>query len=262
MLKEIIRRKKEEVKRIHRSDSLLQLMRDGQKPSIRFSQTLLRERGLSVIAEIKRKSPSKGVFHDISDPVHLAKRYEMGGARAISVLTDQEGFNGNLSDLEQVSKSVAVPTLRKDFIVDPIQIAEAALCGASAVLFIVSALGEDLKYFLEEVHRMGLEALCEVHTEKELELALSSLATLIGVNNRNLNTFEVDLNVSKRLVKFIPNEVVKVAASGIHSKEQALRMIGYDAVLIGEALVSSPHPETLIQEIKGCSYKDLRSQIS
>lgn len=219
-----------------------------------FGAALQSER-LSIIAEIKRRSPSRGDLADITDPVALAAIYQKSGASAISVLTDTRFFQGSLSDLSLVSSAINgtnCPILRKDFILDPVQIAEAAHAGADAVLLIVVVLQERIGDLLQTARELHLPALVEVHNEAELDLALDNGATIIGVNNRDLNTFEVDLETSFRLIEHIPADRVRVAESGVKSPLNAweLRAAGYDAVLIGEALVTADDPAQFIQEIR------------
>lgn len=204
---------------------------------------------LTVIAEIKRKSPSKGPIGAIKDPAILSRVYNEGGAAAISVLTDFEGFGGTMEDLVKVAKAQQrfkgnfpgpCPVLRKDFIIDEIQIAEAAVGGASAVLLIVAALGKDrTKQLLEATHAMGLDALVEVHDEDELQIALDVGAEIIGVNNRDLRTFDVSLDTSFRLAPLIPEGVLKISESGVSDCVDAwkLRDAGFNAILVGETLV-------------------------
>ena len=206
---------------------------------------------LKIIGEIKRRSPSKGHFGEIADPVELAQKYAAGGAAAISILTD-EGFGGTIEDLAQVSSALPkTPILRKDFLIDPIQIKEAAAAGATAVLLIVTVLGNKTAEMVKAVHEHGLEALVEIFNEEELKIAIDAGAEVIAVNNRNLKTFEVNLAVCERIAPLIPDSVVKVAASGMFTVEDVRRMkkAGYDAVLIGEALVKAPDPKRFIEEI-------------
>jgi indole-3-glycerol phosphate synthase len=224
------------------------------KCSTPLKQALLKK-GLSIIAEIKRKSPSSGTMATIPDPVIQALYYQQGGASAISVLTDHQFFGGSIEDLEKIANMQRgcnnIPLLRKDFVIDPFQIAEAAFSGASAVLLIVAALGSATIDMLREADRMGLEALVEVHDRKELDIAIESGAKIVGVNNRNLKTFEVDMKTAETLCPLIPSNIAKVAESGIKSREEAyhLRDCGYDAVLIGEALVRSSDPVKFLKEI-------------
>lgn len=212
----------------------------------------LRSDKLSVIAEIKRQSPSLGKMRDIQDPLELAKQYIEGGASAISVLTDSYGFKGSIEDLKSVVSAFDIPVLRKDFIVDSVQLGETISAGASAVLLIVAVLENRIGHFISLTKELGLDALVEVHDEKELELAIKGGAEIIGVNNRNLSSFVVDTSIALRLAPLIPSNVIRVAESGIKTKEDALmvRRAGFDAVLVGEALVKSDNPQNLIQELK------------
>lgn len=210
----------------------------------------LRKPGLSVIAEIKRSSPSKGPLRPGLDPPHLARDYERGGAAAVSILTDGRFFQGSLDDLRAVREAASLPLLRKDFMIDPYQLAEAAAAGADAVLLIAACLNRaGLKELLTAARELGLAALVEVHDEGELALAVQLGAPAIGVNNRDLRTFAVDLAVGLRLLPLIPNTIVRVAESGIHgpSESCALRQAGADAILVGESLVLSDDPSALIQ---------------
>lgn len=218
-----------------------------------FSKAL-KTPGLSVIAELKRRSPSAGEIAEIADPVALLQRYTVGGAAAISVLTDEAGFGGTLFDLERVAAKGLLPVLRKDFILAPSQIDQAVAVGASAVLLIVAAVGQKLVELLAHARKMGIEVLVEVHTEEEVQFAVGAGAAIIGVNNRSLSTFAVDFNTALRLRPLIPEGIVTVAESGIHHPEQArlLREAGYDAVLVGHALMRAPCPEALIERIRRC----------
>lgn len=215
---------------------------------------MLKRRG--VIAEVKRKSPSAGAIGEF-DALEQAKRYE--GAVAISVLTDEKHFGGCLDDLRAVQKGVLQPVLRKDFIVQPSQLMEVK---ASAVLLIVALLGKELGRYLEFVERLGIDALVEVHDEEELDIAIAAGAKIIGINNRNLKTFHVDIETCKRLLPKIPKGVLKVAESGIQTIEQSRELFdrGFDALLVGETLVKSTHPKRMIQlmkrRVKICGIKD------
>lgn len=221
--------------------------------SCKSLQAALTQSSLAVIAEIKRQSPSKGKLAAIADPLLLAKRYVTGGASAISILTDELFFNGRLTDLTSVANAIAlssVPILRKDFIIDEIQLTESYHAQADAVLLIVAVLKEKTTKMLEYVHGLGLEALVEVHKQDELELALASGAKIIGINNRDLTTFVVDTSHALKLGKAIPPSIIKVAESGIATPEmaRAYREAGFDAVLIGEALVKAESPELFIRD--------------
>ncbi len=210
--------------------------------------------GLSVIAEVKRRSPSRGVLATDLDPSLQSKRYVEGGAAAISVLTEPSHFGGSNADLEAVRRAVSVPTLRKDFTLDPLQIWEAKAIGASAVLLIVAILDDGaLAELHAEASLAGLDALVEVHSENEAERAVAIGARIIGVNNRDLSTFGTDLATAERIAPVIAGAAVKVGESGIHTGRDAARMAtaGYDAVLVGESLVRSPDPSALIRELRG-----------
>eukprot|EP00184_Porphyridium_aerugineum_P007913 CAMPEP_0184692676 /NCGR_PEP_ID=MMETSP0313-20130426/1056_1 /TAXON_ID=2792 /ORGANISM="Porphyridium aerugineum, Strain SAG 1380-2" /LENGTH=377 /DNA_ID=CAMNT_0027150525 /DNA_START=87 /DNA_END=1220 /DNA_ORIENTATION=+ len=233
------------------------LANKGKHPrSKAFINALRKKKGhLSVIAEIKRKSPSKGKIGDIKSPATLSRLYQESGAACISVLTDFEGFGGTLKDMREVVEEQArhlgdfpgpCPVIRKDFTIDEVQIAEAAVNGASAILLIVSALKERTAELLKATHELGLDALVEVHDEEELQIALDSGAELIGVNNRNLRTFEVSLETSARLRKLMPDDKVLVAESGIRDALDAwtLRDMGFNAILVGETLVQAAEIST------------------
>ena len=209
----------------------------------------------SIIAEIKKKSPSKNHLADIPDPVTLAKRYVAGGASAISVLTDSYGFDGSMDDLKRVSTALSdtnVPILQKDFIVDPVQIAEAISAGADAVLLIVAVLKENTKDLLKVAKSLGVDAMVEVVNQEELDFSLSVGAEIIDVNNRDLTTFVVDPNRALELIPSIPDSIASVAASGMDSPETAAIYLraGYNAVLVGEALVKSGDPEQFIKRFR------------
>jgi indole-3-glycerol phosphate synthase len=209
----------------------------------------LKQSKLSVIGEIKRKSPSKGVLN--IDALPLVETYEKAGVSAISVLTDFNHFGGTLEDLEKVSKRTNLPTLRKDFIVHPRQLSEAILAGATAVLLIAKMLKEELSRFIQLAENLGLETLVEIHDEEDLEQALSAKAPIIGINHRDLKTFQIDLTLSDKLIRKIPDHIITVAESGIQTPQDARRMreLGFDAILVGEALVRSKDPISLIQEM-------------
>jgi indole-3-glycerol phosphate synthase len=205
--------------------------------------------GPAVIAEIKKASPSKGTIRADFDAAWLAERYQAGGAAALSVLTDEPFFEGSLRNLEIASGAVSLPCLRKDFMVDEYQIAEARAHCADAILLIVAALrDEELKRFAEAAHALSLSVLLEVHTAEELDRVLDTLgedgADAIGVNNRNLKTFEVCLGTSLALVERIPASAVRVTESGIGAPEDLarLRAAGFDAFLVGESLMRQPDP--------------------
>ena len=215
-----------------------------------------RSAGLSVIAEVKRRSPSKGELADIPDPAALASAYAAGGADAISVLTERRRFGGSLEDLRAVRAAVATPLLRKDFVVTRYQLLEARAAGADLVLLIVAALeGSLLAELYAEARALGLTVLTEVHDEDEVERAVDLGAELVGVNARNLKTLEVDPGTFGRLVKLLPDGVVAVAESGISGREDAARFAGEgaDVVLVGEALVRDGDPRAAVAAMKSVS---------
>jgi indole-3-glycerol phosphate synthase len=209
---------------------------------------------VNVIAECKRRSPSKGVLLDVYDPVAMATQYERGGAAAISVLTEPTFFDGSLDHLASVRASVGLPLLRKDFIVDDYQLLEARAAGADAVLLIVAALAQhELVRLQARAVDLGLAALVEVHDEVELSRAIDAGAAIIGVNNRNLRTLTVDLDASFRLVSRMPKDVVAVSESGLQSRQDLdkLASAGYHAYLIGERFMTAIDPAGAVAELIG-----------
>jgi indole-3-glycerol phosphate synthase len=244
MLAEILERKEREVEDL--KEIPLEDIPNTSKRSLKKS---LLEKNGAVIAEIKRKSPSKGFIAEIADPIALAKKYAEAGA--ISILTDAD-FAGDVFDLAQVAEMEnRPPILRKDFIIDPVQLRESVLIGADAVLLIAGVLGDRLEEMLRFTKELGLEALVEVHDEKELQMALRAGAEIIGINHRNLKTFEMDMELGKKLLPLIPKGVVKVAESGIKDPKEFFSM-GFDAVLVGETLVKCPDPAGWIRRAQ-CS---------
>jgi indole-3-glycerol phosphate synthase len=212
-----------------------------------FRQQLCRfsRNGIAIIAELKKASPSKGLIRAAFRPAELARELEQAGAAALSVLTDEEFFQGSLDYLRQASAATALPCLRKDFIVDEFQILEARAHRADAILLIVAALDQkELVGFARSAQAHDLDVLCEVHNEEELQRALDAGSDLIGVNSRDLRTFKVDLATAFRLAEKIPAECLRVAESGIHSGADLarLRAAGYEAFLIGESLMRAERP--------------------
>ncbi len=218
----------------------------GSAPAVRDFYAALKPHGnLRIIAEIKRASPSKGIISKDFDPVRIARSYASSGASALSVLTDEKFFKGSLEYLSQIRNAVDIPLLRKDFIMKPYQVYEARHFGADALLLIVAALKQDeLCELLELTEALGMNALVEVHDEHELERALSARAKIIGINNRDLKTFTVDLNVSLNLSKKVPGETIVVAESGIRTSDDIakLRSEGVHVFLIGETFMKTPDP--------------------
>lgn len=223
--------------------------------SFKMSLSQVPPKGLNLIAEIKKASPSKGVLCQNFDPGSLAKTYQESGAGAISVLTDAQFFQGSLDYLTLVKKNtITTPVLRKDFIIDPYQIIEAKLYGADAVLLIVAALTEiQLKEFIKISLQLELSPLVEVHDLSELEIALRAGAEIIGINNRNLETFEVTLDTTYKLMKEMPKGIVVVSESGIHNYRDVMNLAeaGVNAILVGEAIVTAPEPAEKIRELLG-----------
>ncbi len=210
---------------------------------------------LKIIAEFKRASPSVGIIRDDLSPARVVRAYERGGACAISVLTDEESFGGSIADLSAVRASTRLPVLRKDFMVDPIQIYEAAIAGADAILLIVAALDDaslgELRKVAED--ELGLDALVEVHTTDELRRALDIDAKIIGVNNRNLQTFDVSVNTSEEVIADAPRDRLMLSESGLRDSEQLrhLHALGFRGFLIGEALMRAKNPEAALRDLLG-----------
>jgi indole-3-glycerol phosphate synthase len=214
-----------------------------------FSEALVHP-GLSLVAEFKRRSPSAGDIRPDASVGEVAAAYERGGAVAISVLTDERNFGGSLDDLRAAREASGLPILRKDFVVDPYQLYEAAACGADAVLLIVPALDDhDLGRLYAEARALDLDCLVEVHDRRDLERALELGCDAIGINNRDLRDFSVDLNTTTELMTDIPAGKAVVSESGYHGRDQIeeLARIGVDAVLIGEALMRAPDPEAMVR---------------
>jgi indole-3-glycerol phosphate synthase len=220
--------------------------------SFRLRENLRRDQ-VNIIAEIKRASPSKGVINDRIDVAETARNYEKGGACAISVLTEEDRFQGSLEDLRAARNAVQIPILRKDFIFDEFQIYEAAEAGADVILLIAAMLDDEA---LEKLHGLaedvlGLDALVEVHTLEELERVSKTKARMIGVNNRDLHSFKVSLDVSRELIKHAPADAVLITESGISSNEEILelRELGFSGFLIGETLMRSGNVETELKKL-------------
>lgn len=223
-------------------------------PTRGFRAALAGADHLAVISEIKRRSPSKGALNADLDPAAMAEAYERGGASCLSVLTDEEFFGGSADDLRRARAACALPVLRKDFTVCAHDVADARLMGADCVLLIAAALERSL---LVELHglavELGLDVLVEIHDEDELEAALAARATLVGVNQRDLVTFQVDHARAVRMAGVIPDGIVKVAESGVRGADDArsLEAAGYHAVLVGETLVTAGDPAATIRELVG-----------
>jgi indole-3-glycerol phosphate synthase len=257
VLNKIIAYKREEVaaRKTIRSVSALEAEARAQTPTRRFAEALWRahERP-ALIAEIKKASPSKGLIRPDFDPVTLARAYAAGGASCLSVLTDEPSFQGAEANLISARAAVALPVLRKDFMLDPWQIAESRAIGADAILIIMAAVDDALALdLLNEAKRFGMDALVETHDETELERALRLDAPLVGVNNRSLATFITDLAVTERLAPRAPSDRLLVAESGIntHADIERLQRAGARAFLVGESLMRRPHVEAATRELLG-----------
>lgn len=253
ILRKIVEHKRRELEEKKAKFNLSVLREEAEKLKVprNFRDALSRE-GINIIAEVKKASPSRGVIREDFNPVEIARSYERGGARAISVLTDEKFFHGSPFYLRQVAESVKLPVLRKDFIIDEFQIYGARVLGASSFLLIVSILSDSqLKDFIFLGRELGMEPLVETHTEEEVERALSAGAEIIGVNNRDLRTFNVSLSTTMNLLPLIKSEgKVAVSESGIRGKEDILylREAGVDAFLVGETLMRSRNPEEVLRE--------------
>ena len=270
LLSEIVAQKQQEVAKLCADNDAvslraraLEIRRDVS--SLRLGETLERPApAVKIIAEFKRMSPSRGVIRAGLSPAATARLYERGGACAISVLTDEQYFGGSINDLIAVRASTQLPILRKDFIIDPIQIYQAAIAGADAVLLIAAVLDDSLlgkmRAMVED--ELGLDALVEVHTSEELHRAVNSGAKLIGVNNRDLRTLEVSLQTSERLIAGAPRDRVLISESGLHDvvSLRHLQALGFRGFLIGERLMRASDPEAALRDL--CANIDHRQMIS
>lgn len=256
VLSEIVAKRRERVEEAKKLVAVDELRRDAfakRNSSIPHAlRSALQNDGINVIAEFKRRSPSKGVIRAGADLSQIVRSYQAGGAAAISVLTEPDYFDGSLADLRAVKTSVELPVLRKDFVFDPYQVFEAAAAGASAVLLIVAVLDdrelESLRSLTEE--ELGMDALVEVHNAEEMKRASNS--KLIGVNNRDLRTFQVSLETSVQLAQFAPHDALLVSESGLANAAdlQRLREHGFHGFLIGETLMRAACPEAALRELR------------
>jgi indole-3-glycerol phosphate synthase len=256
ILDDIIANKKEELAETKRRAPLTDMKSRAAdaEPTRGFGAALSGCDEIRLIAEVKKASPSKGVIRENFDPVKIARLYESSGASCISVLTEQKFFQGRLEYLDAIRKSVALPLLRKDFIIDAYQIFEARAAGADAVLLIAACLErEQLEDFLGVAKEIGLDALVESHTYKELDKSLLAGASLVGVNNRDLLSFTVSLQTTLDLLKDIPEDRTAVSESGITTREDALmlRKAGVDAILVGESLMREKDIGKKVKELLG-----------
>lgn len=255
ILARICEAKREEIQRLKKRDSRgLADAASVQQPPRGFRDALLAQEGVSLIAEVKKASPSAGIIRSDFDPVEIAQAYERAGAACVSVLTDREFFQGAPDFLSRIRQRVELPLLRKDFILEETQITEARALGADAFLLIVAALEpKHLVSLMAAGQKLGMDALVEVHNEEELDVALEAEADLIGINNRNLHTFEVSLETTERLAEAVPDGVCLVSESGIqdHADIQRLSDCGADAVLVGETLMRADDLEEVVHALMG-----------
>ena len=256
ILDQILRDRKKAVEALKQATTIEALEKQIEAlklPHFSFKEALQsKEKPLNIIAEVKKASPSKGLICKEFYPVEIAKSYERGNAAALSVLTEPQYFQGKNEYITAIKNVVKLPILRKDFIVDAIQIYEAKAIGADAILLIVAALtNEELKNFIKLAENLSLDVLVETHNENEIKAALEAGSEMIGVNNRDLQTFEVSLETSERLRKWIPKEKLFVTESGIHNSEdiRRLKTIGVNAVLIGESVVKAENREEKLKEL-------------
>jgi indole-3-glycerol phosphate synthase len=252
ILARIVSRKQEELRSAAIPSSELRAAAEAAVRDRRDFAAALKSRRPAIISEIKKASPSKGILVDDFRPAELARRYEAGGAAALSVLTDRDFFQGSLDDLKSARKATSLPVIRKDFTISEYHVLEAAAAGADAILLIVAILDDtQLRAFRELAAAFNMAALVEVHDRAELERALASDAAIIGVNNRDLRTFRVSLDTSIALATGIPASVIKVSESGIFSGSDVRRLMhaGYDAFLVGEHLVKSGDATSALREL-------------
>ncbi len=256
ILTKIVEEKKKELEIAKERMSLEKIQKELMiLPSARgFRQSISREHEISLIAEIKKASPSAGILRRDCDPVRIAQTYRAYGARAISIITEEKFFQGNPSYIEMVRKDIYLPILRKDFIIDKYQVYESKLLGADAVLLIADLLSRsELFQFLEICKNLAMDAVVEIHNEEDLNKSLSVDSRIIGINNRNLHTFEVDLGVTSNLIRSIPDDKTIISESGIKTYEDVmfLKSLGVNAVLIGEAFMRSEDIGTKVRELMG-----------
>ncbi|HEY0155096.1 MAG TPA: indole-3-glycerol phosphate synthase TrpC [Longimicrobium sp.] len=240
ILDRIVATKREELRSLAGTGPELRSRAADAPPPRGFATALRRPGEVRLLAEVKRRSPSAGEIRPGADPAEVARAYQQGGAAAVSVLTDREYFGGDLDALRSVASAVALPVIRKDFVIDPLQVWEARGAGADAVLLIVRILDDELLRELHaQIRELGMDALVEAHNADEVERALAAGATLLGINNRDLDTFVTDLDLSTRLARAVPAGVTLVAESGIRAASDVDRLgvAGVDAILVGESLM-------------------------
>jgi indole-3-glycerol phosphate synthase len=254
VISRIIEEKRRVVEEAKRLKTKEELIRDISNISVNssFKRNISRPHHMNLIAEIKKASPSKGIIRGDFNPVKIAVTYQAHGASAISVLTDERFFEGRLEDLKSVKESVSLPVLRKDFIIDEYQIYESVMFGADAILLIADLLSDsEMTGFYQLAISLGLDVVLEVHDEEDIDKAIATGGDIIGINNRDLHTFKVDLTMTQRLIRLIPANKIRVSESGIKSYEDVmfLKSLGINAVLIGEAFMEAPDIAAKMREI-------------
>ncbi len=254
MISRIIEEKRRVVEEAKRAKPIEELMRDAKKICVKsaFKKNISRPHHINLIAEIKKASPSKGVLRGDFNPVKIAITCQANGASAISCLTDERFFEGKLEYIAKIKESVSIPVLRKDFIIDEYQIYESVMAGADAILLIADLLAvNELTHFYNLAVSLWLDVLVEVHDEEDIEKAFAANADIIGINNRDLHTFRVELGITQKLIRLIPQAKIKVSESGIKSYEDVmfLKSLGVNAVLIGEAFMEAEDIAAKMREI-------------
>jgi len=254
MLSKIIEEKRREIDKAEKKVSLNDIKKEAESLYVRstFKKNISRKGHINLIAEIKKSSPSKGIIRANFDPVKIALTYQAAGAGAVSVLTDERFFDGKLEYLGKIKERITIPILRKDFIIDEYQIYESAARGADAILLISHILTrEELRRYLDVTKSLGMDALVEVHNEEEVEKALNVNAPIIGINNRDLTTFTVDVSITQRLMRLLPDTKIIVSESGITSYEEVmfLKSLGVNAVLIGETFMRTENIGRKVREL-------------
>jgi len=254
ILSKIIQEKRKEVAEAKIRVPAKELMEKASRMGVKsaFRRNISRGHQINLIAEIKKASPSRGIIRGDFNPAQIALTYQAQGASAISVLTDERFFEGRLEYLRDVKERVTVPVLRKDFVIDEYQIYESVVWGAEAILLIANILTlDELKHFSELAKTLGIDVLCETHNEEDVQKALESGVSIIGINNRDLHTFKVDISTTQRLIRLIPESKVRVSESGIRSYEDVmfLKSLGINAVLIGEAFMEADDIASKVREI-------------
>ena len=254
ILSRIIEEKRREVEEAKRQKPIEALIREvkGISAKSSFKKSISRPHHINLIAEIKKASPSKGILRGDFNPVKIGITYQANGASAISVLTDERFFEGHIEYIKKVKDSVSIPILRKDFILDEYQVYESVAAGADAILLIAELLAtNEMKGLYDLATSLGLDVLMETHTEEDIEKALATGGSIIGINNRDLHSFKVDLGVTQKLIRLIPQNKIKVSESGIRTYEDVmfLKSLGVNAVLIGEAFMEAEDIASKMREV-------------